>query len=90
VCLGIQLSVYMHPPSPHTSPHPPLPPLPPQVRIGVRKGDCYCSFLTEPHARFRVRNIVGGDVSSSVSQVRPSVRTSLFSLPFLFFWGLGS
>lgn len=41
----------------------------PQVRIGVRKTDCYCSFLSEPHARFRVRNIVGDDGSSSVSQV---------------------
>lgn len=44
---------------------------PSQVRIGVRKTDCYCSFLSEPHARFRVRNIVGDDGSSSVSQVRP-------------------
>lgn len=53
------------------------------VRIGVRKTDCYCSFLTEPHARFRVRNIVGDDGSSSVSQVRNMhARTHMYMVQY--------
>ena len=38
------------------------------VRIGVTKHSCYCSFLTEPHVRFKVGGwVVGGWVEEEAA-----------------------